>query len=132
MSKIHAFKYSKNCQFTHYKFRISAHPLNIERGRYSKPKTPREQRSCKFCIQVGDEFHFILLCPKYCYEREILCISFNINFYDISCNNSDENICRFLNPSITEECYMLYIHVDVHFHITDMNLVLHDILQNCQ
>ena len=32
--------------------RISAHCLNIERGRYSKPKIPREERFCKFCTEV--------------------------------------------------------------------------------
>ena len=36
--------------------------LNIERGRYSRPKVPREERICKFCNEVESESHFILFC----------------------------------------------------------------------
>ena len=45
--------------------RISAHCLNIERGRYNKPKIPREERFCKFCIEVETEEHFLISCHKY-------------------------------------------------------------------
>ena len=31
------------------KLRISAHPLEIENGRYSKPCIPKESRFCHFC-----------------------------------------------------------------------------------
>ena len=39
-------------------------PLCIETGRYSKPKTPIEQRLCKFCStgKVEDETRFISDC----------------------------------------------------------------------
>ena len=48
------------------KFRLSNHTLNIERGRYTTPKTPKEQRFCNFCPdQVEDELHFLLTCPVY-------------------------------------------------------------------
>ena len=55
--------------------RLSAHNLEIERGRYSK--TPREQRLCKFCAEQGtsiveDELHFLLQCPLYKDKRDIL------------------------------------------------------------
>ena len=44
------------------KFRISAHKLEIERGRYPVPKTPVCNRICKQCnIVIGeDEVHFLL------------------------------------------------------------------------
>jgi hypothetical protein len=52
------------------RLRVSAHQLNIERGRYSKPITPREKRFCAFCVKqsnlvVEDELHFLLVCPEY-------------------------------------------------------------------
>ena len=52
--------------------RISAHNLEIEKGRYLK--IPREDRLCKFCINlgtsvIGDELHFLLQCPLYEDER---------------------------------------------------------------
>ena len=45
------------------KFRLSDHPLPIERGRYSIPKIPRNQRVCTLCqAGVGDELHALLYC----------------------------------------------------------------------
>ena len=48
------------------KFRMSAHNLLIEEGRYSVD-LPREHRLCRFCSlnDIEDEFHFILVCPLY-------------------------------------------------------------------
>ena len=43
------------------KFRISSHMLNIERGRYTRPKTARKDRLFNSC----NEKHFLLHCPKY-------------------------------------------------------------------
>ena len=55
------------------KLRISAHRLNIELGRYTRPKTPVENRKCDFCkLSVEDESHFVLDCPLVKTEREIL------------------------------------------------------------
>ena len=57
------------------KFRISAHNLRIETGRYEKTKDnsgnysklEKENRICKFCNlrMVEDESHFLLKCPLY-------------------------------------------------------------------
>ena len=50
------------------KIRISAHSLAIETGRYmyTKPVTPSDQRTCKYCKHlVGDEIHFLFQCPQY-------------------------------------------------------------------
>ena len=45
------------------KFRISSHQLEIERGRYRN--IPASQRICKLCnLEVEDELHFLLECPK--------------------------------------------------------------------
>jgi len=62
------------------KFRISAHNLRIETGRYEKErndsgqyiKLDRSGRVCQLCNSgsVEDEFHFLFKCPLYNKERE--------------------------------------------------------------
>ena len=42
--------------------RASSHTLAIERGRYTRPKTPIQERLCKSCGVIEDEAHFILSC----------------------------------------------------------------------
>ena len=37
------------------RWRLSNHRLNIETGRYTKPKTPREDRVCSMCMVLEDE-----------------------------------------------------------------------------
>ena len=64
------------------KFRISAHSLRIQTGRYErKPnkenkliKIVREERRCLYCNNndVEDEIHFLLKCPLYSIEIEIV------------------------------------------------------------
>ena len=46
-------------------FRLSAHNLDIERGRHNN--VPRENRICCFCSMsmVESEFHFLLVCLRY-------------------------------------------------------------------
>ena len=47
------------------KLRISAHDLNVERGRYVN--IPREERLCNCCNMrvIENEYHFLLVCPSY-------------------------------------------------------------------
>ena len=52
------------------KFRLSAHDLEIEKGRYDNKPIKAEERYCKFCksnnnLIVEDEFHFLMICPLY-------------------------------------------------------------------
>ena len=51
-----------------------AHPLQIERGRYTNPKTPVENRICPCCNtnNVEDELHFLTKCPAYSNQRSSL------------------------------------------------------------
>ena len=58
------------------KLRLSAHNLQIETGRFSKTKTPRNERFCLYCkskniLTVENEIHFVLACPLYKEERRI-------------------------------------------------------------
>ena len=48
-------------------FRLHSHSLQIERGRYTQPLTPRNMRLCMFCDKgvVEDEAHFLLACNAY-------------------------------------------------------------------
>ena len=50
-------------------FRISAHNLQIERGRYEN--VPRTERKCKVCNMntIESEYHFLLVCPAYKHLR---------------------------------------------------------------
>lgn len=53
------------------KLRLSDHKLEIEVGRYKRPKMPREKRTCPFCPNsLEDEYHFVATCPLYREERE--------------------------------------------------------------
>ena len=56
------------------KFRMSSHMLEIERGRYKRPRVAPENRLCRQCDwnRAEDEIHFLLECPKYNYIRSVL------------------------------------------------------------
>ncbi len=67
------------------KRRLSAHNLQIEVGRFAKPKIPRSERSCLYCKSLGsneleDEIHFTLYCPLYCDEKKVCSGKSMINF----------------------------------------------------
>lgn len=68
------------------KFRLSAHNLEIERGRFKNGKyLPPNQRLCKHCdLNIcEDEIHFLLQCPNYTELRSELftfCMSRNKYF----------------------------------------------------
>ena len=56
------------------KLRTSTHNLEIETGRYARPRIPAHQRTCKICNtgKVEDEIHFLLHCPAYNNYRQNL------------------------------------------------------------
>ena len=49
-----------------------AHTFEIEKGRYTRPKTPLENRLCHTCNIIEDEIHFLVGCRLYAGEREKL------------------------------------------------------------
>ena len=86
--------------------------MAIETGRYSKSKTPHNERFCKFCKdQVEDESHFLLKCPKYIILRQKYGIdnennedslSFIINLLNPSSSRNLKTICLFLMEAFEE------------------------------
>ena len=55
------------------RYRMSSHDLNIERGRYNNPITPKNQRICTRCElnEIDDEIH-LHHCSAMNNERKIL------------------------------------------------------------
>ena len=54
------------------KLRASSHTLEVERGRYTNPKTPLEDRLCSVCGIIEDELHLLVGCRSYARERQEL------------------------------------------------------------
>ena len=50
----------------------SSHILNVERGRYTRPQTPTDERLCNMCNCVDDELHLVTSCAMNLNERGIL------------------------------------------------------------
>ena len=48
------------------KLLTSSHRLRCETGRWERPVLPYENRICLVCLdKIGDEFHFLLECPRH-------------------------------------------------------------------
>ena len=67
------------------KLRMSAHNLQIETGRFSKNKTPRDERFWPYCktlntLAVEDEIHFLLTCSLFNEERKRFLVVIHIIF----------------------------------------------------
>ena len=56
------------------RFRLNSHDPEIERGRYGTKSTPPDERLCSLCNlnEVEDEFHFLVICPRYVDERNYI------------------------------------------------------------
>ena len=77
--------------------RCSNHPLAIEKGRHTKPITPREERFCKFCDEqvVEDEGHFLLTCTAYTHLRDYHRMNFD-NLPDILNMENQYQLAKYL------------------------------------
>ena len=53
------------------KLRTSSHSLEIERGRYVRPRVKPEQRRCVVCNVMDDEIHFVTQCRINACERRM-------------------------------------------------------------
>ena len=54
------------------KIRTSSHTLAIEKGRFTHPKTPVNQRLCMYCDSIEDEEHFLINCQLNQPDRAIM------------------------------------------------------------
>ena len=87
------------------KLRLSAHTLLIEKGRYTRPKTPRNQRICTECHKIEDEKHFILFCKKIDNLRTTLFskINLNNNFDESQSEETSSIFKKLMNPRNVDE-----------------------------
>ena len=54
------------------KIRASSHDLEIECGRYTRPKIDQDHRLCAFCLEIENEEHFVTNCQINAAERQLL------------------------------------------------------------
>ena len=86
------------------KFRLSAHCLNIERGRYIKPKTPISNRICPHCTLIETEDHIFMKCQRYIQPRNKLYEAF-----EICITNSYANYASPVQPQKIEVSHFVFI-----------------------
>ena len=78
------------------RFRISAHRLEVESGRYKKQ--PVSDRICKFCKldQIEDEIHFLCNCSAYNFETQFFSASVTANIPNFRLLNEKEKFIWFM------------------------------------
>ena len=92
LSKVKNLKYRAAIS----KFRASSHTLEIERGRYTRPVTPVQERICAHCKVIEDEKHFLLDCSLYQTERAALMTNILSLYPSLVDFNRDEVFCFIL------------------------------------
>ena len=85
------------------KFRCRNHYLPIESG--CRTDIPRNLRECELCNDLGDEFHFLFICPRFSearkkYIKKVLvrspsAISF-CNLMNVKSTIQLANLCKYL------------------------------------
>ena len=94
------------------KFRLSCHQLAIEKGRYTKPKTPVEDRLCTHCKEIEDERHHLIHCKLYTKQREkmfSIITTLNSNFINL---DRGEQFRYILQSKHKDIITALYIYLD--------------------
>jgi exonuclease III len=101
------------------RFRISAHDLAIERGRYQKIE--RHNRLCKCCNMnvIENEYHFLLVCPAYAEIRksclnQYYChwpnIQKFVNLMSATISSQLRKLARYVYMSMGKREYLLEVH----------------------
>ena len=101
------------------RFRLSAHRLGVESGRWHKPASiPYNERKCRLCDSLEDEFHFLLECPLYSDLRKLYIKKYywchpNIIKFTELLSSENENVVRklglFIYKSFEERNKHYYI-----------------------
>ena len=94
------------------KFRSCNLPLEIEKGRYTRPKTPLNDRICKFCNSntIEDETHLLFSCSFYDdirYELFQYTAQMNPHFMNLTPDEKLIFIMQCLNMQIKLYIYIL-------------------------
>ena len=86
------------------RYRISAHSLGIEIGRYKYPVTPLCERKCNYCEsnEIDDEKHFILLCDTFKLKRQCFISRMNVLYANFSFLSSEDQLKFILCPPTIE------------------------------
>ena len=95
-------------------FRISCHELEIERGRYTRPKKPPEERICKLCdVYIENEKHFIVDCYQYSELRDDLykCITVENHNFIHACSQDKFNYMMTTNNTNVVKKVMQFIYL---------------------
>jgi hypothetical protein len=80
------------------RLRISAHNLEIEKGRHHRPtKIPENKRICPHCSdnKIGNEMHLLLQCTAFSNPREPLLTNINTIFPSTT-NFQQDNLFKFI------------------------------------
>ena len=82
------------------RYRTSAHNLQIELGRYTRPVTPISERKCKYCNNdsLDDERHFILICETFKIKRQCFIARLNVLHPDFVSMAFEEKLKFILCP----------------------------------
>ena len=89
------------------RFRTSAHHLQIERGRYTRPVTPIEKRLCKVCNEIEDEKHLLLKCKTFNIDRNIMFDNLFEIFPSMKQNKDEDNFNFIMSSSDPELSFHL-------------------------
>ena len=84
------------------RFRAGSHTIEIERGRYTIPRTPINERLCITCSEIEDEKHFLITCKLYQDERTTLFDKIS-KLYPIFSSLSDQQKFVYLMSNIEEQ-----------------------------
>ena len=78
------------------RLRASSHVLEIERGRYTRPKTPITERLCPCCNAVEDEHILLFNCKIYDQDRDTMFSKISTKYENI-CEIESRNNLNFFS-----------------------------------
>lgn len=90
-------------------------PLEIEMGRYRKPKpVPLEERTCKMCQtgHIEDEKHFVMNCDLYIDQRDSLfdyCNTLHPDFTNMTNTDKFKFIMQTGDANMLNMIYKMYL-----------------------
>ena len=92
--------HSRNQRSFLTRLRCSAHRLEIEKLRYSRPPVPATSRTCQVCLsgEIGDEKHFLLNCNVFNQKRACFMGKMGSIIPNFSQMSSDEKPKTMLCP----------------------------------